>query len=102
LVAALERQLGDIAQVRGASAGMHLALCFEPELGLDDLALSAAALQAGIVAPALSQHRVGRRAHAWSGLMLGYAQVPAEQMSGLVGRLAGLIRSAQAGRLFVK
>lgn len=102
LVTALEQQLGDIAQVHGASAGMHLALCFAPELGLDDHALSAAALQAGIVAPALSQHRVGRRANAWSGLMLGYAQVPAEQMQGLVRRLAGLIRSAQAGCLFVK
>ncbi|WP_271009722.1 MocR-like pyridoxine biosynthesis transcription factor PdxR [Paucibacter sp. B51] len=97
LVAALEQQLGDIAQVRGASAGMHLALCFEPELGLDDLALSAAALQAGIVAPALSQHRVGRRASAWSGLMLGYAQVPAEQMSERVGRLAALIRARLGG-----
>jgi len=52
-----------------------------------------AALQAGIVAPALSQHRVGRRASAWSGLMLGYAQVPAEQMAERVGRLAVLIRS---------
>ncbi|MCV2364028.1 PLP-dependent aminotransferase family protein [Paucibacter sp. DJ1R-11] len=93
LVAALERQLGDIAQVRGASAGMHLALCFEPELGLDDQAISAAALQAGIVAPALSQHRVGRRASAWSGLMLGYAQVPAEQMAGKVARLSALIRA---------
>ncbi|MCV2352208.1 PLP-dependent aminotransferase family protein [Paucibacter sp. Y2R2-4] len=94
LVQALQAQLGDVATVQGASAGMHLALCFRPELGLDDQAMSAQALQQGIVAPALSQHLTGRRGGGWSGLMLGYAQVPQAQIEPLVRRLALLLRTA--------
>jgi GntR family transcriptional regulator/MocR family aminotransferase len=93
LMQALQAQLGDVATVQGASAGMHLALCFRPELGLDDQAISAQALQQGIVAPALSQHLSGRRGRGWSGLMLGYAQVPQEQIEPLVRRLAALLRA---------
>lgn len=93
LIAVLQHQLSDLATVQGASAGMHLALYFDPALALDDQAISAAALRAGIVAPALSQHLCGRRSSAWSGLMLGYAQVPAEQMAAKVARLAAVIRT---------
>ncbi|MEJ6004456.1 PLP-dependent aminotransferase family protein [Paucibacter sp. AS339] len=94
LVQALQAQVGDIATVQGASAGMHLALCFDPALTIDDQAVSAQALQAGIVAPALSQHQTGRRGGTWSGLMLGYAQVPEAQIEPLVRRLALLLRAA--------
>ncbi len=93
LVEALESRLSDVASVHGASAGMHLALRFHDELRLDDTRISSRALQQGIVAPALSQHSVGGRAHGWRGLMLGYAQVPVEQMGALVARVEALIRS---------
>ena len=97
LVAALERHFGALATVHGGSAGMHLALRLcDP--GLDDAALSAAALDAGIVAPALSSQACAAGA-GWNGFMLGYAQVPAEHMDGLAAQLAALVRAAvTAGR----
>jgi GntR family transcriptional regulator/MocR family aminotransferase len=93
LIAALQGHMADLGDVHGASAGMHLALRFHPGLALDDLQISAAAMSAGIVVPALSQHQVGRRGQTWNGLMLGYAQVPVEQIEPLVRRLAGLVRA---------
>ena len=93
LVAALELHLGDIANIYGASAGMHLALRFD-DLALDDVSISEAALVQGIVVPALSAHSVGRRMHGWCGLVLGYAQVPVEQISPMVLKLAVIMREA--------
>lgn len=101
LVAALEEHLGRIATVHGASAGMHLSLRL-PDW-LPDEAIRAGARQEGIIVNALSTHAVQQgaawNAH-WNGLMLGYAQVPAEAMEGLVKRLAAVIHLAayEAGR----
>ena len=89
LVDALERHLGPIAAVRGASAGMHLAFQLR-DAGLDDKALSAQALAKGIVAPALSAHATGPRANGWNGFLLGYAQVPADEIETRVRTLASL------------
>lgn len=97
LVLALERELGGLATVHGDRAGMHLALRFE-QPGMNDLAVSQRALQAGIVVPALSELAVGARAQDWRGLMLGYAQVPAECMDTLVQTLVGLMREAAVAR----
>ncbi|GGX20799.1 MocR-like pyridoxine biosynthesis transcription factor PdxR [Undibacterium macrobrachii] len=91
LVDLLQTQLGDIASVYGDTAGMHLSLCFH-DVSLSDQALSQAALAQGIVAPALSSHAVGQRRQAWSGLMLGYAQVQADEMPSLVTRLQKVLR----------
>jgi len=97
LVEALQRYLGGIATVHGASAGMHLALRFHDD-ELSDAAVSAQAQARGIVAHALSAQAT-QGACGWNGLMLGYAQVPAEQMDGWVRTLAALpgLRSATAG-----
>lgn len=92
LVAALQQHLGDIASIHGASAGMHLALRWH-DAQVDDARISAAALEQGIVVPALSAHAIGKRQHDWRGLVLGYAQVPVEQISPLVQKLAGIIRA---------
>ena len=90
LVAALDTHLGGAGTVHGGSAGMHLAFQFnDPQL--DDRALSQAALKAGIVAPALGAHATGSRANGWNGFLLGYAQVPAEQMDALVQALARIM-----------
>ncbi|MBC3872701.1 MocR-like pyridoxine biosynthesis transcription factor PdxR [Undibacterium flavidum] len=91
LVSLLQAQLSDVATVQGDSAGMHLSLCFH-DTSWDDVAISQHALTLGVVAPALSKHSVGRRRHAWCGLMLGYAQVPAELMPALVEQLQISIR----------
>ncbi|GGC20022.1 MocR-like pyridoxine biosynthesis transcription factor PdxR [Pseudoduganella buxea] len=92
LVAALDRHLGRIATVHGASAGMHLSLRFA-DAALSDVAIVERARQEGIVVNALSTHAVQGTA-GWNGLMLGYAQVPAPQMDDLVRRLAAVIHLA--------
>lgn len=92
LVALLQAQLADLATVHGDSAGMHLSLCFH-DVKVDDVAVSQHALRQSVVVPALTMHSVGRRRHAWSGLMLGYAQVPVEQMPALVNKLEASIRA---------
>jgi len=94
LVAEIQTQLGDLVSIHGASAGMHLALRFASST-LDDQVISDAALEAGIVAPALSRHQIGKSASPWRGLMLGYAQVPVEQIPVLLKKLANIIRLHQ-------
>ena len=93
LVAALEQHFADLGSIHGDSAGMHLALRFHSSL-IDDVSVSQQALTKGIVAPALSHYSVGSRAHGWHGLLLGYAQVPVEQISPLVQKLAVIVRKA--------
>jgi GntR family transcriptional regulator / MocR family aminotransferase len=91
LVAALEQQLGDVADVYGGSAGMHLALRLRNPQA-DDATMSRALLAQGTVAPALSEQGIGNRVQPWRGFLLGYAQVPVEQMPALVARLAAAVR----------
>jgi GntR family transcriptional regulator/MocR family aminotransferase len=94
LVAALGRHLGRIAAVHGASAGMHLSLQLLDDR-LSDVAIAARAREEGLIVNPLSTHAVGAGAGlGWNGLMLGYAQVPAEQMDALVKRLAAVVHLA--------
>jgi len=95
LVAALERHLGRIAEVHGASAGMHLSLRLLDER-LTDVAIARRAREEGIIVNPLSTHAVGGGTP-WNGLMLGYAQVPVEQMDALVKRLAAVVHLAAYG-----
>ncbi|MRX07970.1 aminotransferase class I/II-fold pyridoxal phosphate-dependent enzyme [Pseudoduganella sp. FT25W] len=92
LVAALALHLGSVATVHGGSSGMHLSLRFQ-DARIDDVAIVAQALQRGIAVNALSTHDT-QGDSGWKGLMLGYAQVPAEQMEGLVKQLAALVHLA--------
>jgi GntR family transcriptional regulator/MocR family aminotransferase len=46
----------------------------------------------GIIAPALSELAIGQRVQPWRGFLLGYAQVPAEDMPELVNRLDAVVR----------
>ena len=91
LVDALERHLGPIAAVHGASAGMHLSLRL-PD-GLCDETIRLRAREEGIAVNTLSSH-AARRGTGGNGLMLGYAQVPAARMDDLVKRLAAVIHLA--------
>jgi GntR family transcriptional regulator/MocR family aminotransferase len=91
---ALERHLGTLGTVYGGSAGMHLALGLDRTVS--DRLVSAHALQAGIVAHALSAHAVGDAEPAWNGLLLGYAQVPVQQMDETVKRLAAVVHRENA------
>jgi GntR family transcriptional regulator/MocR family aminotransferase len=92
LVAALDRHLGTIAEVHGATAGMHLSLRL-PDARLSDVALARRAREEGIIVNPLSMHAV-QDGSSWNGLVLGYAQVPAERMDELVKRLAAVIHMA--------
>jgi len=94
LVSELERQLGDVAVVHGGSAGIHLALRLR-DPHADDAAMSRQLRQEGIVAPALSTQAVGQRVQPWRGFLLGYAQVPVEQMPALVAMLARVVRQVR-------
>ncbi|WLI89376.1 PLP-dependent aminotransferase family protein [Massilia sp. R2A-15] len=90
MVAALGRHFGNVATIHGGSAGMHLALQFD-DSSIDDARVAALALEKGIVAHALSMHATGARANGWNGLLLGYAQVPADEIDAKVAQLAALI-----------
>ena len=68
---------------------MHLALCW-PDDGVADVEIVRRARGQGIVVNALSAHAVPGGPVA-NGLLLGYAQVPVEQMDALVRRLAEVI-----------
>jgi GntR family transcriptional regulator/MocR family aminotransferase len=92
LVAALEQHLGSVAKVYGGSAGMHLSLRFN-DARMDDVAVTEQALEHGISVNALSTHDTQGES-GWKGLMLGYAQVPAGQMEGLVKQLAAIVHLA--------
>ncbi|MYM69095.1 aminotransferase class I/II-fold pyridoxal phosphate-dependent enzyme [Pseudoduganella sp. FT55W] len=92
LVAALEKHLGSVATVHGGSAGMHLSLRFN-DARIDDVAIVTQAQEHGIAVNALSTHDT-QGDSGWKGLMLGYAQVPAEQMEGLIKQLAAIIHLA--------
>jgi len=93
LVAALEKHMGTLGAVHGASAGMHLAFQLA-DARLDDASISDAALKRGIVAHALSRHATGARSNGWNGFVLGYAQVPAERIEAQVMQLAALVHEA--------
>ena len=91
LVLALNERLGDVADVYGGSAGMHLALRLRHACA-DDVQMSRELMAQGIIAPALSELAIGKRVQPWRGFLLGYAQVPAEDMPELVNRLDAVVR----------
>ena len=71
---------------------MHLSLRFK-DAHIDDVTIVRQAQDHGIAVNALSTHDT-QGDSGWKGLMLGYAQVPAERMEGLVKQLAALIHLA--------
>jgi GntR family transcriptional regulator/MocR family aminotransferase len=99
LVAALHAELGDIAQVGPAEAGIHL-LATLPA-GTDDVALTVQARARGLAIAPLSQHY---QAQARPGLLLGFGAMSEERLTEGVRRLAPLARAAvgQAERLLAR
>ncbi len=89
LVAALHAELGEIAQIGPAEAGIHL-LATLPA-GTDDVALAEQARAQGLAIAPLSQHY---QAQARSGLLLGFGAMHEEQLTEGVRRLAPLVRAA--------
>jgi GntR family transcriptional regulator / MocR family aminotransferase len=82
LVGALERRLGGAVRVEGAATGLHVVARFDG----DDVAVSAAASAAGVVAPPLSAYAIGGRGP--SGLVLGFAAGGPPEIEQAAERLA--------------
>ena len=87
LVNGIQRSLGERLAVRTTEAGMHLVGWLED--GVDDAAVSARLLEAGIDAPALS--RYARKRPGRGGLLLGWAGFSPEALEEAVGRMAAVL-----------
>ncbi|MFZ6686787.1 PLP-dependent aminotransferase family protein [Undibacterium sp. SXout11W] len=92
--AALERHTSAFGKVYGISSGMHLVLALDESIS--DMKVSANALEQGIVAHAVSAHVIGEVNAIRNGLVLGYAQVPIEQIDEAVRKLSEIIKSAKS------
>ncbi len=90
LVAAIEKHLGDSVTICGGSSGIHITI--ELPESLVDADISKAAAAKNIAVPALSKLATGPVLR--NGLMLGYAQVPEQDMERYILVLAGIIKRA--------
>lgn len=86
LLAAAEKHLGGLARVTAGEAGTHAIAWLND--GMDDVAVSLAALRHGIAPAALSQNR---HAPGPPGLILGYGNTPTEEIETAVAALAGVL-----------
>jgi GntR family transcriptional regulator / MocR family aminotransferase len=82
LVDALRTRLAGAVRVEGAATGLHIAALFDG----DDVAVSAAAAERGVVAPALSRYAAAPGGP--TGLVLGFATGEAPSIARAVDRLA--------------
>ena len=89
LQAAIARNFGDKILITGGEAGLHLALMFADRC--DDLKISEEAGRIGIIARPLSRYYMNPKT-ARTGLLLGYASVPSDQIGPTFDRLAEIIR----------
>jgi GntR family transcriptional regulator/MocR family aminotransferase len=101
LLRALDMELGSEIDLAAANSGLHVALAFRR--GLDDLALEAAAARRGIEVRALSRlyaprENVALRTGTPSGLLLGFAAVPAEDTRAAVKALSGVLKEIRRSR----
>ncbi|WP_321793233.1 PLP-dependent aminotransferase family protein [Caballeronia sp. J97] len=91
LIDAIRARFGDTLAVRGDEAGLHFVL--ELPQFVDDRAVTAEALAAGVVTRPLINYFMNRE-KALRGLMLGYACVPNADIAPNFARLAGVIERA--------
>ncbi len=92
LVKAIRDQVGDMLEVVGAEAGMHLVALLPPSV--DDVAVSREAARTGICAMPLSSCYLRRPAR--GGLVLGYGGADGPQIRDGVRKLRMSVLSAQA------
>ncbi|MGF6595632.1 GntR family transcriptional regulator/MocR family aminotransferase [Paraburkholderia sp. GAS448] len=97
LLEALERHLRGVVTVSGGAGGMHLTVRLD--VPLPDVEISDIALTKGIVVPPVSRYCLpAEDAGRYNGFVLGYAGVPADEIDGLVARLADVIDALLAAR----
>jgi GntR family transcriptional regulator/MocR family aminotransferase len=94
LIQALRREAGDLLEVAPADAGMHIR-AFLPRL--DDRAVSAEALEQGVVAHPLSTFFLKEASLVRSGLVLGYGAYNAQQIRDAASRLGAAMKTVARG-----
>ncbi|RKU00495.1 DNA-binding protein [Burkholderia sp. Nafp2/4-1b] len=95
LLDAVARRYGDTLQALGSDAGLHLVTRL-PD-GVDDRAVAQAALERNIVVRPLSGYYAERK-RAASGLLLGYACVPEDEIPAAFATLAEAIDERAFGK----
>ena len=96
LVKAIQIQMGDMLEVIGAEAGMHLVALLPP--GTNDAAVSRKAAQRGISAMPLSSCYM--KPPTKSGLILGYGGANVHQIHDGIRKLRAIIEGHQSMALF--
>ncbi len=91
LVNAIQIHMGDMLEVIGAEAGMHLVALLPPRI--DDVAVSREAAQRGISAIPLSSCYL--KPPARGGLILGYGGTNAHQIHDGISKLRMSVQSAR-------
>ncbi len=94
LVKAIDAQMGDMLEVIGAEAGMHLVALLPP--GTNDVAISKHAARMGISAMPLSSCYL--KPPVSSGLVLGYGGANEQQIRDGIRKLRMIVQSAPAVR----
>ncbi|MCU0754659.1 MAG: PLP-dependent aminotransferase family protein [Xanthomonadales bacterium] len=89
LQGAIERHLGGRVTLSGGAGGLHLSVRLPPEV--PDTVLSQAARGHALVLRPLSRFCLPGTDAEYNGLVLGYGNVPAEAMDGLVRKIRRLI-----------
>ena len=92
LVESLQSTCGDMLEIHGARAGMHLTVTLP--LGFNDAEVANQAAKHGLCLWPLSPCYMNKPRH---GFVLGFAATPAEQMAGAVDQLSRLLKK-QAGQ----
>jgi len=94
LCAALRQGLGNMFEIEGDTAGLHIVLHLPNTVS--DVVVSQRASEAGLLCRPLSQFCLPPLRE--NGLVLGYGAVPAERIAAAVTRLVQVIASVAAGR----
>jgi len=98
LLAAVKRELPDLLEITCPETGLHT-VGWLPH-GVDDRQVSAAALEHGVEAAALSTYHMGRCAR--GGLLLGYGGVGPQEIEEGVRRLASALKAVRPRLTFAR
>jgi len=93
LASAIAAHYGERFALLGGQSGLHLVLALDG-IGTSDMEIARQAQEQGVISRALSQY-YSRQAAALSGLILGYASVPTEQIAPAFATLAGVVDDAK-------
>jgi len=89
LLQAIDRNFGEQMMITGGEAGLHLTLSLPPQC--NDRLICEQAREVGIIVRPLSTYYMSPKS-ARSGLLLGYASVPSEEIAPAFDKLAAVIR----------